>query len=354
MNVPPPALDELARLAALYACEILDTLPESAFEDLVELAQRVCGTSAAAISFIDSDRQWFKAGRGIEPGTSMPRTYAFCNYTIQGSGTLVIPDATADSRFRDNPYTTGEAGVRFYAGVPLTTSEGARVGTLCVLDSSPRSLEPAQQKMLEILARQIGAQLELRRKQAELQEALASRDEAVKRLGLVYSLQKCASESVDLEAAMASMIARIGETLDWSAGGVWLCPQGSGPLVNVGGYWTAHSELSAFREATLSVAFFREVGILGLAWSRARAVWLDNLVDEPALPRLTPALSARLATGVAVPVLVDGTVVAVFELFSAKGRKKDDDALALLAHAATELATLLKRKGRESQPLRTQ
>ena len=138
MIVPGLSLDEEARLAALEACAILDTLPETAFEDLVELAHRVCGTPLAAVSFLDAERQWFKAARGFGGMSEMPRVHAFCHVTIQGTETLVVPDATDDPRFRDNPFVAGTGGIRFYAGVPVVTEEGARVGTLCVLDHAPK------------------------------------------------------------------------------------------------------------------------------------------------------------------------------------------------------------------------
>jgi GAF domain-containing protein len=348
MTVPAPSLDEEARLAALYACEILDTLPESAFDDLVELAQRVCGTPAAAISFIDSDRQWLKAFRG--PMAGVPRKYAFCSHTIEGPGTLVVPDATQDARFADNPFVAGEPRIRFYAGVPLVTSEGARVGALCVLDQKPRTLEPAQQAMLEILARQIGAQLVLRRQQAALQEALASHDEAVQRLELVYALQRCVSEARDLPAAMAAVIAQLCHSLDFAAGAIWLVPRNGGSaLVNVDGYWLSDPTLSPFRDASLSTTFTVDMGIPGLAWRKASAVWLDKLIDEPGLPRLTPALAAGLASGVAVPVFVDGSVVAIFELFSTRPRASDKDSVALLAHAAADLGALIRRRQHDDE-----
>jgi GAF domain-containing protein len=99
-----------------------------------------------------------------------PRSQAFCHYTIQGEQTLEVPDARLDERFLDNPLVTGDPHIRYYCGVPLRTPEGAALGSLCVIDRTPRQLDAGQQQALQTLAREVMARLELRRKQQELQE----------------------------------------------------------------------------------------------------------------------------------------------------------------------------------------
>jgi serine/threonine protein kinase len=161
-EIPLPD-DESGRLAALARLEILDTEPEQEFDDLTLVASQLCGTPVALISFVDRDREWFKSKVGISE-TSFPRLIAFCAHAIMGRDVFVVPDAAADSRFATNPLVTDERGVRFYAGAPLLTPEGFAVGTLCVLDRQPRELRPAQIESLRALARQVMAQLELRRR----------------------------------------------------------------------------------------------------------------------------------------------------------------------------------------------
>jgi hypothetical protein len=164
--------NESARLDALQRYEILDTLGEQVYDDLTVLAATLCHTPMAMISLVDADRQWFKARIGVDTQQT-PRDVAFCAHAILDTQTFIVPDATLDSRFVDNPLVTDSPGVRFYAGVPLTTPDGFNLGTLCVLDRQPRTLPPQQQRALEALARQVIALLELRRLSADLATALA-------------------------------------------------------------------------------------------------------------------------------------------------------------------------------------
>lgn len=171
------ATDEPARLAALRQYRILDTDPEQAFDDLALLASEICGTPIALITLVDEDRQWFKAhvGTGLR---ETARGISFCAHAIADHALFVVPDALEDARFRDNPLVQQDPRIRFYAGAPLVTPEGHALGTLCVIDREPRTLTPRQTKALDVLRRQVEAQLELRRNLAELHDALAARDRA--------------------------------------------------------------------------------------------------------------------------------------------------------------------------------
>jgi GAF domain-containing protein len=177
--MPSPALGEAARLSALRSYRILDTDPEQRFDDLTMLASHVCGTPMALITMVDADRQWFKSRVGTDI-TETPRRVSFCAHAMHHTGIFLVPDAREDDRFKDNPFVTGDIGVRFYAGAPLTSSEGQPLGTLCVFDRVPRTLSQDQQDALLALSRQVQAQLELRRSLIELRTALALRDAAEK------------------------------------------------------------------------------------------------------------------------------------------------------------------------------
>jgi anti-sigma regulatory factor (Ser/Thr protein kinase) len=169
--------DEVGRLAALRRYRILDTEPEQAFDDLVLLASQICGTPIALISLVDSDRQWFKSRLGVTVSETS-RDVALCAHAIMQRDLFVVPDATRDARFRDNPLVQSEPHIRFYAGAPLITPDDHALGTICTLDHVPRTLTPGQRAALQALGRQVVALLELRKNLDELSVALQERDRA--------------------------------------------------------------------------------------------------------------------------------------------------------------------------------
>jgi signal transduction histidine kinase len=160
--------DDGSRLAALKEYNILDTAPEKDFDELVALASAICETPISTITLIDENRQWHKARVGLADQEGS-RDHAFCAHAINEEDLLVVPDATKDSRFVDNPFVTGRPDIRFYAGMPLINPEGYKLGTLCVIDRKPKSLSDSQLLSLRVLAKQVMKQMELRRKVNELQ-----------------------------------------------------------------------------------------------------------------------------------------------------------------------------------------
>jgi diguanylate cyclase (GGDEF)-like protein len=168
MVVAPTPVNELARIEELLDLNILDTVPEQAYDDITYLASRICGTPIALVSLVDAERQWFKSRVGLD-ATQTARDVAFCAHAIlEPSELFVVPDATIDLRFADNTLVVDEPAVRFYAGAPLVTSSGNALGTLCVIDHEPRVLTEDQSRSLQALARQVMAHLELRSTVAEL------------------------------------------------------------------------------------------------------------------------------------------------------------------------------------------
>ncbi|MBX9605963.1 MAG: GAF domain-containing protein [Gammaproteobacteria bacterium] len=170
MSYPLPPNEE-QRLEALRQYDILDSEAEPVFDDITRLAALICGTPIALAVLLDDERRWFKSRFGFELPESL-RGIAFCAHTILESELLIVEDARADLRFRDNPLVTSEPRIRFYAGAPLITPQGAPIGTLCVIDVVPRRLSGSQMDAMRALSRQVVALLESRRVMRELADAL--------------------------------------------------------------------------------------------------------------------------------------------------------------------------------------
>src|SRR5713101_5548455 len=171
VGAPIMSTDDAARVAALQKYAILDSEPEQAFDDLTLLASYVCKTP---ISLVDENRQWFKSKVGLS-ASETSRDIAFCSMAIQHPDVFVVPDTLQDERFRTNPLVTSEPNIRFYAGAPLINEDGYALGTLCVIDCTPRELGADQEAALKALSRLVLAQMEFRRNLTLLKEALSDR-----------------------------------------------------------------------------------------------------------------------------------------------------------------------------------
>ncbi len=226
MKAPLPP-NEAQRLETLRGYDVLDTQPESAFDDLTLLATQICQAPVALISLVDENRQWFKSKIGVS-ATETSRDFAFCAHAILCSDELLeVRDAQLDPRFADNPLVTGAPHIRFYAGAPLVTPEGLALGTLCVIDRVPRELSAEQKIALRALSRTVIAQLELRRTLAAHRRA----EEQLQSLNASLE-QKVEARTAELRREMEvrreseqqyRTLADSGQVLIWASGTDKLC-----------------------------------------------------------------------------------------------------------------------------------
>jgi len=207
--------NEEERLQTLYESQLLDTAEEEEFSEIVQLVSQICGTPISLISFIDRNRQWFKAKKGLDDSET-PRDMAFCSHAILQGGVFVVPDAMQDMRFADSPYVLGAPYVRFYAGVPVCASNGHAIGTLCVIGPEPRSLSEREERALTVLARHVSHLVDLRIAQNLTQRLVA---ELHDRNATLEQLTRAATRLLsvmahDVRSPLASIIALIDEFSD--------------------------------------------------------------------------------------------------------------------------------------------
>lgn len=167
MHNTPKILAEAERLADLRHLQILDTAPEQSFNDLLELLIQITGCPIAMINFVDDRRVWSKALKGIDVQEA-PRELSICTHTIESDSAMVVEDTLLDPRFVTNPFVACTGGMRFYAGMPILGLSGAKIGSVCVLDTEPKSCTPAMQQALTIIAQQTSLLLELKEKNRQL------------------------------------------------------------------------------------------------------------------------------------------------------------------------------------------
>lgn len=194
---------ERERLKELFSYNIIDTLPEDEFDHLVELAAIICGTKYALLGFISDDQQWFKSSYGLDI-VQAQREISFCNLAIQQKDDImIVEDARLDERFKNNPFTTNEPSIVFYAGVPLMSPNGYALGAICILDDEPKKLTDIQEKSLKFLGVQVMALLENRLKAYESTRILDLLEETNKELIQQSRILNDYKQAIDAAAIVA-------------------------------------------------------------------------------------------------------------------------------------------------------
>lgn len=210
MQTAPLPPNESERLQALRRYLILDTASEAAFDEITQLAAAICEVPISLISFVDRDRQWFKSKLGLEVNETC-RDVAFCAHAILQPQPLIVEDTLQDPRFATNPLVVSAPYLRFYAGVPLTTNDGYSLGTLCIADTVPHTLNSVQLQALQTLANQVITQLELRRNLTTLKKTLIERRQVEK----ILQRQALAFDNIHDGIVLTDLS---GAIIDWNPG----------------------------------------------------------------------------------------------------------------------------------------
>lgn len=302
-------LREIERLQSLASYDILDTPPERDFDEIADLAARLCEAPIALVSLVADTRQFFKAEVGLGcRETSID--ISFCAKAMRDGDFLVVPDATKDPRFNCNPLVTGELGIRFYAGAVLKTDDGHAIGSLCVLDHRPRDLTELQQDTLKVLGRQVMRQLDLRktlreRDDAQRQQEVLNAEIAHRMKNTLAMVQAIATQTLkgvterDAVTAFGERIAAMRTAhdqllqQDWEAGSLSKVVRpmldlhgdgdrirASGPDVELGPKATVSISLLLHELATNATKY----GALSVSSGVVDLTWLiDNAGEEPIL-----------------------------------------------------------------------
>jgi len=329
MPAAPKPADEAIRLARLRALNLLDTGPEAVFESFTRLARSVLDMPIGAISLIDRKRQWFKSMQGLSV-TETPRGEAFCAHAILRPGeVLVVPDATADPRFADNPLVTGEPGIRFYAGAPILDAVGTPLGTLCVIDRVPRALDERQNQQLIDLAAGVSAAIQLHGAMQSLGDL--TRSDTLTGVG--------SREALDVT------LQQLRENPPRQGGTAML-------MIDLDGFRRINDMFGhAGGDATLQEMAARLRRTL-----RPRDLLVRLAGDEFALlcpgvhsPQALAAIEARLRTAMADTFALDGVVVPLrISVGAAMHPQENADPEAVLALADARL--FARKRGREAEP----
>ena len=197
------------RLETLRRFAVLDTPAEAIFDRITQLVARLFDVPIALVSLLDEERQWFKSRVGLAVAHTA-RDVAFCDHAIRGDGVLVVRDAREDARFSANPLVTGDSAVRFYAGAPLVAADGSKLGTVCVLDRKPRTLDATQQRLLVEMSELVMMHFEMR---LAAMHAEAAKNE----LAAVIDASPVAIVTCALDGAITGWNAAATRTFGWTA-----------------------------------------------------------------------------------------------------------------------------------------
>ena len=367
MKAPLPD-NEIQRLGALHNYDVLDTPPETAFDDMTLLAAQICQVPIVLITLIDESRQWFKSKIGVNM-TETSRDIAFCAHAILYSDELLeVRDTQLDPRFTDNPLVTADPHIRFYTGSPLVSPDGFALGTLCVLDYVPRVMNTEQKSALRALSRSVIAHLELRR------TLVAHRQTAVQLQMLNTTLeQKVEARTAQLKTAydkltrltkLYSALSQCNQAIVRCPSEMELLPQVCRDAVNFGGMKMAWvGMLNETTGLVKSVASFGtgieylegiEISVdadnptgrgpVGTAIRGNLPVWCQDFQHDPA----TVAWHERGAdfgwnSIASLPLRRNGVTVGAFNLYSDTTNAFDEAAQNLLLEMARDISYALDR-----------
>jgi signal transduction histidine kinase/DNA-binding response OmpR family regulator len=346
MEKPQNPLNESDRQSALERYKILDTLPEQEYDDLTQLAASICGTPIALISLIDRDRQWFKSRVGID-AIETPRDISFCGHVVADDAILHVTDAIQDPRFADNPLVVNDPNIRFYAGVPLKTSDNFNLGTLCVIDRLPRNLTPQQIQQLEALGRLVVSQLELRRNNEAsklLMSVLVGRQQAEKLMTAQNQIAGVLAESSSFSSAAMRILGTLCELLSWDIAELWLTSNYPRALSLMTSYSKPEIESTELIQTHQMMSVEYGSGLIGSVWAEGKAKCAEidqyqNFYKSEAIKKI------GINYALSFPICGENeTVLAVITMFSRAHQDSNQELLNVVTAIGRQIGQFMEKR----------
>lgn len=345
---------EAARLSTLYGYNVLDTPPEAAFDDLVQLAAQICGVPIALLGFIDVDRQFFKAAVGLEV-TEIPRHQTVCNRTLAQSDVWIVGDSFKDENWTAYPLGPDMPAIRFYAGIALIDSEGYALGTLCVMDYQPQSLNGSQKAALRSIAQQAMTLLEHRRQIRELEQATGQlRSTGMQlQLKLQHVVTRVLAESATLDQATPRLLQTICEHANWDFGELWFVDRAAN-VIRCMAHWSRVAEqFTEFERSSESWVFAPGYGLPGRVWSSGEPLWMSDVVYDKLFLRSHIAAKVGLHAAMGCPIISRDGTVGVIALFSNRVQPPDAEMMnTMMVAIAAQVGQFIERKQAEEESQR--
>ncbi|MBD1841935.1 response regulator [Cyanobacteria bacterium FACHB-63] len=340
---------EAARLTALYGYDILDTLPEAAFDRLAELAAYLCRTPISLLSFMDADRQVFKAKIGVGVA-EISRQQSPCSHALEQSDVLVLADAPELESLTLHPSGAEMAPIRFYAGVPLLNLDGYAIGTLCVMDYAPHHLDSSQIAALRSLSQQAIALLEQRRQIRLLEQSAAQTRKTEMQLQLQHAVTRVLAESATLNKATPHLLQTICEHIGWDFGELWIADQATNGIRCTAHWSRLGRQFSEFANASKSWVFAPGYGLPGRVWSSGKPLWMSDVVQDRLFLRSHLAAKAGLHAAIGCPILSHDGTIGVIVLFSQQVQPLDKEIMTTMMVAiASQVGQFIERKQAEEE-----
>lgn len=345
MKVPRPR-DDAGRLSPRHGPKILNILSEETFDDLTRLAAQLCNVPIAFIHIIENEHHYMKSAVGLEAHANLSDLLFFSQFIPQ-SDLFVVPDVSADERFSASPLVLSGLPIRFYAGVPLSTTLGEVAGMLSVMSPSPMSLTPNQIKSLQTLARQVARRLDLSIQLVELKQSSNESKRFRERLAAEHAITSVLAHSKGLSDAVPKILRIVCESLEWAIGIFWRVNDQVNVLTCVEVWRAPSTNAQDFEAASREIFLESDQGLPGRVWTRGEPVWITDMVEDPLFERASIAAKDGLHGAFALPIRGQNKILGVMEFFCSERREPDDSLLEMMANVGSQIGQFMERKRAE-------